>query len=348
MESRGWAASPRATRNDSVMIQDNPTPERQEQAIDWFVRLQDCEEEAVWHAHRDWLEANPANAAAYAEVAALWVDLDRAPLQDADAPATPQAEVIALADHPRARARWRFAWIPVAVAATVAAYVATPQIQTLFDRGQTYRTDATHTREIALADGSHLLLNRNTEITVRLSRADRSAVLASGEVAFDIHHERDRPFHVTAGGRDIRVLGTEFNVLSQAGAFAVTVRRGLVAVSRADDRGNVIRLPAGLTLRGAGEDSAEAVSAVAPDNAFAWRTGKLIYDDSPFADVARDLSRYSGARFTVARPLRALHVTAVLTIGDERSMRHQVQALLPVAFEEGADGERRIVSRPAS
>lgn len=339
------------------MTQTEHTGQRHHEAIEWFVRLQDCDDEIVWQDHRDWLEANPANVAAYAEIEAFWVDLEAAtPLGDATdpnhhanaQPAPPQADVISLPDHPRARARWRSKWLPVAAAASIAAILAVPQLQDILQSGQTYRTDATHLRQIALADGSSLTLNRNTEITVRLGRKVRSATLESGEVAFNIHHESSRPFVVTAGARSIRVLGTEFNVLHQNGTFAVTVRRGLVSVSTETDAGHVVHLPAGLAFTGDANARNENVSTVSPDNAFAWRTGRLVYTDTPVEDVARDLARYCGTSFTVAPDLRTVRVTAVLKIGDEANLRHQIESLLPVRVEQDGKGGRKIVARQRS
>ncbi|MEJ2459163.1 MAG: FecR domain-containing protein, partial [Novosphingobium sp.] len=170
--------------------------------------------------------------------------------------------------------------------------------------------------------------------------------LVSGEVAFDIHHENDRPFVVTAGERKIRVLGTEFNVMRQNGAFAVTVRRGLVAVSTTDDPARPVRLHAGDSLTHAAGASADKLSVVSADDMFAWRTGKLIYADRPLVDVASDLSRYIGVPVEVAPEVRALRITGVLKVGDETSLRNQVEALLPVKVKNVPGGLRLIAARP--
>lgn len=338
------------------MNQSELTDQARDEAVDWFVRLEQCDDEILWHHHLEWLESDPLNGEAYAEVEAFSVALDDA-VAHGDAPPArqPRLAIVARTNHPhthsrarirdRPRSRWRSAWVPTAAAASISAVMAIPYVQDALQSGQTYRTDATHIREIALADGSRLTLNRNTRVTVLLRRATRSATLESGEAAFDIHHDNSRPFMVAVGSRTIRVLGTEFNVLHQNGAFAVTVRRGLVAVSTEGGLDQAVRLTAGLALTENARGRDEQVSAVRPDNAFAWRAGRLVYADTPIADVARDLARYSGLPYSVASTLREVRVTAVLTIGDEPMLRHQIEALLPVRIEPDGAGGRKIVAR---
>lgn len=65
------------------------TDDADEVAIQWFVRLQDCEDEQLWEAHLAWLQSDPAHAAAYARVENLWVAADD--LRDA-APLAAQSE----------------------------------------------------------------------------------------------------------------------------------------------------------------------------------------------------------------------------------------------------------------
>ncbi|WP_167693040.1 FecR family protein [Sphingomonas azotifigens] len=320
----------------------------EEAAVEWFFRLQDCEDEQPWLDHLAWMEADPAHAEAYAKVERLWIAAEALP-PIAPAAADAPAEIVSLDAHRAAKqrrvARW---WLPVgiAAAASVAAVIGLPQLGHLGDpAAQTYRTDGTSTKVVALADGSRLTLNRNTELTVTLGDKVRTAELRSGEAIFDVHHEPSRPFTVAAAGREVRVLGTEFDVLSQNGTFGVAVRRGLVAVSPAQDGGAVTRLPAGTGLRRVAGDTADRVEKIAPDDALAWAKGRLIYSDSPIETVAHDLERYTGTRVSVSPDLRSLRVSGVLTIGDPAAVDRQIEALLPVRVEK-VDGERRLVRAP--
>ncbi|WP_156360074.1 FecR family protein [Sphingomonas sp. Leaf10] len=307
-------------------------------AAEWFVRLQDCEDEQLWLDHLAWLEADPAHSAAYARVEALWVAADGLADLPADRGGTlavqEGAEVVSFVDRHAARERRRSWWLPmsaVAAAAAVVALVAGPQIGGLFaPAGQTYRNGGDHAQVVALSDGSRLTLNRDSEVTVTLVRDGRTAELTTGEVIFDVHREPDRPFTVRAGGRDVRVLGTEFDVLNQEGAFAVVVRRGLVSVSDGNGNGPDARLPAGTALTRAPGQSADTITRVDPGAAMAWEKGQLVFADQPIQSIARDLSRYLRTPVAVDPAVRHLRVSGVLSITDPATLRRQVEAVLPV------------------
>lgn len=135
------------------------TDDADEAAIQWFVRLQDCEDEQLWEAHLAWLQADPAHAAAYARVESLWVAADG--LSKAVAPVAKGegAAVHALADarakRDRSR-RWALPLLSMASAAAVAV-LAGPQItQMIASPDKTYSTGGDETKVVTLADGSRL------------------------------------------------------------------------------------------------------------------------------------------------------------------------------------------------
>ncbi|MBZ4074165.1 FecR domain-containing protein, partial [Escherichia fergusonii] len=64
---------------------------------------------------------------------------------------------------------------------------------------QTYRTEIGERRAISLADGSTVELNTNSQVRVRLSKAQRSLILDKGQAMFVVAHDAGRPFVVTAG-----------------------------------------------------------------------------------------------------------------------------------------------------
>lgn len=318
----------------------------QSQAVEWFVRLQECDEESVWISHRDWLEADPAHAAAYAEVERTWVDLEDVQ-EEIEAKtvrpfATPHLGASERSVGGGRRWNWRYTWVPAAAAAAVVGFLVVPQIGPLSGQPDRYQTDAKHMQVVELEDGSKLTLNRNTRLEVDLGAGERRVRLASGEAAFDVHHDSKRPFVVKVGDREVRVLGTEFNIVNDRGAFSVAVRRGLVSVSRKNRPDEVVRLPAGRALTQSFDRRNDIVQSVQPDAAFAWQAGRLIYADRPLTDVANDLSRYAGVPVDVAPDLKDMRVTGVIGIGGEASLRRQLEALLPVRIKD-VKGDRRLI-----
>ena len=308
-------------------------PQIDERALEWFVHLSDVDAPASsWVAFQDWLEADDAHRLAYDDVERTWVALEGA------APAAVTILPVAANDEsPRVRAtnprRRRSAWLLPSFAAAAAAVVAIgvwPEIAG--PPLQSYSTDV-EPRTVVLSDGSHVVMNRHSELRVRMGRSDRTVTLADGEAAFDVTHNPDRPFVITAGEHSVRVLGTAFNVLNHDGRFKVTVERGVVAVTPAGATGPsarpAVKLIAGQQLEQNLSD-APSLSQVAPERASMWRQGVLVYRDAALDEVAEDLSRYFDKPVTVDLSARSLHFTGALKVGDEATMLKQLQEFVPV------------------
>ena len=197
-----------------------------------------------------------------------------------------------------------------------------------------YATGRGETRVVALADGSRLTLGGATTLRVRLTRGERDVALVDGEAAFDVAHEPARPFVVTAGDREVRVLGTEFNILSHADRLAVTVRRGLVAVS---GDGESVRLAKGQQLTRVKGAGASRIGTVDPNTAFAWSKGQLVYRDAPLAQVVSDLNRYVSTPIRVDPSAASVKVSGVLSIDEEAAMIRRLELFAPVVSRRGAN-----------
>lgn len=299
----------------------------QEAAADWFARLQGEPALEDWTAFQTWLEADPRHAAAYEAVEAVWVDLDELPADDQKATLL-GAEVIPLGSRAKPARRGLLMGLGAAAAAAIVAVALTPRMTA--PSYADYATKVGETREIALADGSRLTLGGATALRVRLGHRQRDVTLVDGEASFDVAHLENRPFVVSVGARQVRVLGTEFNILSHAGHLAVSVRRGVVAVSGGQE--GMVKLARGQQLLELPGESA-LVREVVPDAAFAWKSGKLIYDRAPLSEVVGDLNRY------VARPIRvdpsaaSVTVSGVLLIDEEAAMIRRLEMFAPIVAE---------------
>jgi transmembrane sensor len=309
-----------------------------EQALGWFVQLNDVDApESAWLGFQDWLERDDANRLAYDVVERAWIDLDGAVAQ-------PVVIAVAANDEVPAVRRTtltglRRAWLVptfAAAAALVVAVAAWPQMGGLTGV-QTYSTDD-EPRTVELADGSHIYLNRHSDLTVNLKASGRAVTLIDGEAAFDVTHDPARPFVITAGDHDVRVLGTAFNVLNHDGRFSVGVERGVVAVTPSRAKTSV-NLRAGQRIDQIGS-SPSVMSRVDPARASSWRQGVLIYRDASLADVANDLSRYLDKPVTVSSSAQPLHFTGALRVGDEATMLDQLQAFVPVGTKRSPSGVR--------
>lgn len=303
----------------------------QEQARRWFIQLSDVDAPvSAWLEFQDWLEQDDAHRLAYDEVEQMWVELD-----DAISPAiiarvaANDAEPVVTGRSAKRSGPSRRAWFFPVVAAAAALVVTVGVWPKLTGQSQveTYRSEG-QPRAVELSDGSHIYLNRHSSVSVRMKGDRRDVTLADGEAAFDVTHDPARPFVITAGDHDVRVLGTAFNILHHGGRFSVGVSRGVVAVTPSKAAAPV-RLAAGQRIDQVGS-AQSTLSTVDPSSASSWRDGVLIYRNAPLAEVANDLSRYFDKPVTITASAQPLHFTGALRVGDEATMLDQLQAFVPV------------------
>jgi len=304
--------------------------EQLDAAAAWHVRLQGNVSEEDWCAYTAWLEADPQNRDAFDAVLATSDAIDvQAVALTAQIPST------VVQFKPRARARF-VGWVAgvVAVAAALAVFVLvrmppvldTPQVQT-------WSTAIGETKDLALADGSQLRLNTDTQIVVTLTKARRDVRLERGEASFDVAHDAARPFVVAVGDRHVQVVGTQFDILRDSGSVTVTVARGVVAVGATGDTAAPQRLSVGDQYTGREGDPVFRVAKVDPTKVMAWQAGRLIFEDAALTDVISSLNRYFGQKVVVDDSARDLRFSGILKIDDEPSILRRLESFLPVVAE---------------
>jgi transmembrane sensor len=302
-------------------------------AADWLMRLQDADSagEADWIEFDAWLSASPAHAAAYDDALAVWSDLG-AMAPDLQAAARP----IPLAARARPSRRLIGWGVAAAAAAAVLAVAVMPSVLT---PTQTYETGRGQTRTVALSDGSTIHMNAGSKISVRMTGSERQVAMNDAQAVFDVAKDPARPFLITVADRTVRVVGTEFDVSHRGDALAVTVRRGIVEVRPdAASAAGAVRLVHGQRLDHAiGGDS--RVSAVNPDEAFAWRAGRLIYRDRPLAEVVAELNRQFDRDIRLADATTGRQrVSGVLVLDDEKAVIERLSLLAPVSVSTADAG----------
>jgi transmembrane sensor len=206
-----------------------------------------------------------------------------------------------------------------------------------------YRTQPGERRVVTLSDGSRVQLDSSTELAVQYSRRARDLILSRGQARFDVAHDVERPFAVTAGQQKVVATGTSFNVDMLGSNIVVTLIEGRVVVlpqanstlgqifsppapgrsSRAADPGDsVSHADPGIQLDHGQQVvlSPGANPAVIPANierATAWQSGQLVFDNEPLAAVAERLNRYSSlTRLSVDPRVAQLRISGVFNTGD--------------------------------
>jgi transmembrane sensor len=301
-------------------------------AAAWHVRLQsDGAQESDWLDFEAWLSAAPEHLEAYDAVESLWADLDEANIEPSD-------NVTPLRRRTATRPP---AWMAMAASLVVAAGAGLI-VWNMPGPLQTYETKPGETRTVTLADGSTVTLNSGSHIGVRMSPRERRVEMADAEAVFDVAHNPNRPFLIEAGDRQIRVVGTQFNVLHHDGDVAVTVNRGIVEVRPNDQTSGpaLARLEKGQSLSHREGETADKIALADPKTAMAWTEGRLVFQGERLDQVVRTLNRYVATPIVVDRAAAGLPVTATLTIGPEDQMLDSLAAFLPVEFRRQTDRVR--------
>ncbi|MBL4802783.1 MAG: FecR domain-containing protein [Emcibacter sp.] len=322
-----------------------------DEATEWFVlmRAEEISDQRE-QAFVQWISQSALHQTAYAEVGGFWDDLPMPEFQASDVEIS-EASVTSLADHKAKQnalqesnkdqsAAKNSSWSPRLIAASIAFLILT---FAGLQYGDTFLMDRHSTRigeiaDIILEDGSHLVLNTNSEIRVDLTADQRIVYLDRGEAFFEVKKDQNRPFFVETAGGLVRVLGTKFNVRHRGSSSDVTVLEGSVGVT---DYGHIsdtekARTPH-VTLTPnqkftLGNDSVENV-AIAVDSAatLAWRDRKLIYNGESFKSLIADINRYYDGEIRIGDPaLNDIEVVAILKIEDRATTLKAIEATFNV------------------
>lgn len=277
-----------------------------------------------------WLAAAPGNRAAYTRAVSMWHEFEATAPQVQDELATRERHD-ALRLRRGSTRRWWMGAGGMAIAASLAVAVL-PGIVTQQATAETYATGKGERKRVTLADGSLVDMNAETKLSVTYARAGRKVDLAEGEAIFDVVRDAKRPFTVAAANREVRVLGTQFDVRQRQGDLMVTVARGKVQVRPlgAETTGREFTLTPGQRLEVA-RSGHEKLQVVDPQEAFSWRAGRLIYRGEPLANVVADLNRQYVEQIEVSDPeLGKMPVTGVIVLDDQSAVVARLSLMLPV------------------
>jgi transmembrane sensor len=326
------------------------------EAADWYARLRAesvTELDAV--RFRAWIAGDPERRREFEAIDKFWDDLgaienspevlrERAALARRRAlstrPAVAQAATIGR--------RYRRKSFSAAAAAVllVLGTVFWIQRQTV-DR---YVTNIGEQRSVPLADGSVVTLNTATEIRLHFSADRRGVELVSGQANFEVTKDASRPFVVTAGGSEVRAVGTQFDVYKTADKVTVTLIEGKVAVKEAQVEGGaspaVINLTAGEQL--SYEIKTGAVRRASADipRASAWRARKLDFSDTPLVDAIAEANRYSRVQIELSAPeLQSARISGTFEAGRNDLFVEGLQSYFQLNVEREGDGKILLTAR---
>jgi len=199
-------------------------------------------------------------------------------------------------------------------------------------------------RDLALPDGSQVALNANSRLQVHYYPYRRETVLDKGEAFFKVAPDANKPFTVTSGHSEVRVVGTAFNVRAAPPEVVVQVQEGRVALrSTLPGSPQPVTLTAGMAMALEPASGHYRQLAVKADEVAEWRTGQVYFQRRPLAQVAQELARYLDAPVVVADPaIRAIPISGLLALADPERFLLALPSVADVRVQRLPEGGWRI------
>ncbi len=321
------------TESDPVPL---PEPIRAEAAV-WLARLHsDQRSEEMERNFRDWLAGNAQRAAAFERMTNTWEATGALRSRPAAvAPEAPKAQ-------PRRGIRWIAATQVLAAAAVLVVLIGfaiqflphsqAPQV-TVFE------TRLGERRSLQLEDGSRLVLNTDSHVSVTFTADSRIIDLTRGQARFEVAKDPARPFIVRAGGKQIVARGTQFDVRWTEERLAIVLFEGRVSVlpaQQSPSRPGIRMTPGDRLLF---EQPALAIKS-APDleREEAWVAGRAIFERTPLREAVAEINRYARRPLQLGDPsLAELPISGTFSVDDVDAFARALADVLSLRVDDTGD-----------
>lgn len=277
------------------------------EAADWCMRNHSgplTRAEAA--AFAEWLNADPAHTREYAAMEKTWA---------ASAHLTPSATSRAAEALPPTWWASRHVKKGAALVAATALLAVVGWFAGWVPQSVDLHTSTMEPRQSGLPDGSTVELNIGTTLIYAEFRDSRRAWLLDGEAVFEVAPDVEHPFNVITDSASVTVTGTRFNVWSNPQQLVVTLESGNLLIQD-DDLPESIALSSGEQLVFYPGHGSASVTRVDPSTAFAWRDGKLVFDDVALRHALPMINRY------LSTPLR---------LGDARLADRRISGIYSIS-----------------
>jgi transmembrane sensor len=169
----------------------------------------------------------------------------------------------------------------------------------LVSGGEHYVTPVGGVVSFTLKDDSKVTLNTDTEIRVDLTARERDVDLKRGEAFFEVAKDPQRPFVVSAGGKRVIAVGTQFSVRRDAQDLEVVVTEGKV---RVEDAGETLLTPGAIAHAGDAGVLVQRKTVPEAQEHLSWRTGVLMFRDQTLGEVVAEFNRYNERKIVIEDP----------------------------------------------
>jgi ferric-dicitrate binding protein FerR (iron transport regulator) len=167
---------------------------------------------------------------------------------------------------------------------------------------QTLYVPAGQRLSLTLADGSVVWLNSRTKLTypARFDGSERRVTL-EGEAWFDVAKDASKPFIVSSGEVDVKVLGTSFNVCGypeEAFARVSLIDGSLQVYARGSGKSTTVTLTPDSEAVIKGREI--SVTEIPNQDYFLWTKGIYSFENETFGNILKRLELYYDIRIDVS------------------------------------------------
>lgn len=293
----------------------------EQEAVAWFFTMRDPDAEEHRAEFNRWLALGAMHRAAYNNVANTYLLSEGMRHETLRAPRLVRDKVkrfsFAASLILAALLVWRFV-LPSTVLpdgpsrdmATVATPAATQFVTRLGE-----------VKRIKLSDGSYLILDTDTLVSMNYRSDERELRLEHGRARFEVAHEK-RPFVVEAGDSEVIARGTVFDVsVIEPNEVRVHLLRGKVEVRRQGREPGRRAVPLAVLLPGEGvrvaDDTRSPPAPPRVEPPSDWPSGSIDFKDSTLGDVVAAANRYSTTKIRLATPdMDRIPVSGVFRVND--------------------------------
>lgn len=333
-----------------------------EAAARWSEILRDApEQQKVHEAFEHWRSQSPENAEAYRRIqtANAWVQS----LSDSPEIQALRRETLGRVAEARLRSSRRLRRVSIAASLLLMAGIGILALspdatQRMYSNardalaGNVYQTGVGQRTVVALDDGSVVTLNTDSRLSVHYEETLRSVSLERGQALFKVAKDRTRPFVVTAGGKRVTALGTEFDVRVTDRLFEVTLLEGRVGVSPVRAAPSTSTAATALAELRPGQQfvvagtSRPVVRATDVRRVVSWRNGQIVFEDERLDFAVAEMNRYSRRKVVLGDPrLASLKISGAFNAGDTNTFVEALTSYFPIERDMRDDDRVVLESR---
>ncbi len=276
-----------------------------------------------------WLESSSAHRVAYVRIEATWKRTDRLV-----ALRRPMLEPAQLTQSQRSL------WLKIGAALVLIGLTATAVTGNFLTRSheQTFETPVGGREQVILGDGTKIELNTDTAVRVSLDENSRAITLDRGEAYFEVRHDAEHPFVVTAGNHQVTDLGTEFSVRRDSDRVLVSLIEGRARFEspEAGLRVSSLEMAPGDEVLATHEGVTLVKKPVAIlKTGLGWRHGVVVFSNTALADAAEEFNRYSRKKIEFGDPkIGSLRIEGTFKTDNIEAFADVLQVALGLRSEE--------------